>query len=61
MRAGIIFLNMTNKNFSHCWRWDTHLFLSKHLSILSSMSARVVLSTREMFSHFQKVSFPVTC
>lgn len=55
MRAGIIFLTMTSNNFSHCWRWDTHPFLSIHLSILNSVSAHVVLSIPEMSSHFQKV------
>lgn len=58
MRAGIIFLNMAN-NFSHCWSWVTHLFESKHLSILSSVSAQVVLSSPEMFPHLQKV--PYSC
>lgn len=57
MRAEIIFLNMTNNNFSHCWSWVTHLFMFKHLSILSSVSTHVVLSSPEMFPHLQKVSY----
>lgn len=49
MRAGVIFLNMTNNNFSHCWRQDTLLFSSKHLNTEQYVCSCGIKHFRDVF------------